>query len=76
MQTFVQCEIECVMPSEISQRKTNTIYHLCVESKKIQQTSEYYKKGDSQIERTNQWLLQWGEGQYRGGGVGGLNYQV
>ena len=54
MQTFVQCEIECVMPSEISQRKTNTIYHLCVESKKIQQTSEYKKKeADSHIKRTN-----------------------
>ena len=44
MQTFVQCEIECVMPSEISQRKTNTIYHLGVESKKYNKPVNIRKK--------------------------------
>ena len=50
-------DLKGVMPSEISQRKTNTVwYHLYVESKKkkIQQIDEYKKKeADSQIQRTN-----------------------
>ena len=43
------------MLSERSQRTTNTVwYHLHVQSKKIQQTSEYMKnEADSQIQRTN-----------------------
>ena len=47
-------DLEGIMLSEISQTKTNTIdiwYHLYVESKKIQQTSEYnQKEADSQTE--------------------------
>ena len=44
-------DLEGIMLSEISQRKTNAVwYHSCVESKKIQQTSECNKKEtDSQI---------------------------
>ena len=40
-----------IMLSQIRQRKTNTVwYHLYVESKKTQQTSEYnIKETDSQI---------------------------
>ena len=43
--------LEGIMLSEISQTKKNTVwYHLYVESKKIQQTSELKKKeADSQI---------------------------
>ena len=42
------------MISEISQRKTSSIYHLYVKSKKIQQTSECNEKeADSQIQRKN-----------------------
>ena len=43
-------DLEGVMLSEIRQRKTNSVqYHLYVESKKIQQTSEYSKReADSQ----------------------------
>ena len=42
------------MLSEISQRKTNTVYHLYEEIKNLKQTSEYNKKEtDSQIQRTN-----------------------
>ena len=38
-------DLEGMVLSEISQRKTNTLYHLFVESERIQQTSEYNKKG-------------------------------
>ena len=37
-------DLESIVLSEINQTKTNTIYHLYVKSKKIQQTSEYNKK--------------------------------
>ena len=38
-------DLEGIVLSEISQRKPNTVwYHLYVEAKKIQQTSEYNKK--------------------------------
>ena len=57
MQTFIQHEVECVMPSEIRHRKTNTIYHLCVESKKYNKPVNIRKKeADSHIKRTNQQL--------------------
>ena len=44
-------DLEGIVVSEISQTKTNTVgYHLYMESKKIQQTTEYNKKeGESQI---------------------------
>ena len=44
-------DLKGVMPSEISQRKTNTVwYHLYVESKNLQQTSQYnVKEADSHI---------------------------
>ena len=44
-------DLEGMMLSEISQRQTNTVwYQLSVESKKIQQTSEYNKTDvDSQL---------------------------
>ena len=46
--------LEGIMLSEISPRKTNTVwYHLYVKSKKIQQSSEYNKNNaDPQIQRT------------------------
>ena len=58
-------ELEGIMLSEISQRKTNTVwYHLYVESKKIQQTSVYNKKeADTDIE--NKPVVTSGEGKYR-----------
>ena len=54
-------DLEDIMLSEISQRKINTIWYcLYVESKKIQQTSEYNKKeADSQIQRQTSGY-QWG----------------
>ena len=46
------------MVSEISQRKTSTVYHLYVKSKKIQQTSECNRKeADSHTQRKNQYLF-------------------
>ena len=41
-------DLEGMVLSEISQRKTNTLYHLFVESERIQQTSEYNKKEQAQ----------------------------
>ena len=41
-------DLEGMVLSEISQRKTNTLYHLFVESERIQQTSEYNKKEQTQ----------------------------
>ena len=65
-------DLEGIMLSEISQTgKVNTVYHIYVESKKIQQTGEYNKKEtNSQIWRTNQWLPagRWGRGK-----IGGKN---
>ena len=46
-------DLEDTLLNEISQTKEDK-YHLCVESKETQQTSEYNKKEtDSQIQRTN-----------------------
>ena len=59
--------LEDIMLSEVNQRKTDTVWcHLYVESKIIQQTSEYNKKKkvDSQREQTSGY--QWGEGGGRG----------
>ena len=48
--------LEDIMLSEISQRKTKTVcYHFCVESKEIKQTIECDKK-ETDSQRTNQWL--------------------
>ena len=41
-------DLEGTVLSKISQRKTNTLYHLFVESKRIQQTNEYNKKVQTQ----------------------------
>ena len=47
------------------------------EIQELQQTSGYNKKAtDSQKQRTNWQLTVEGEGQCRGGGVGGTNYWV
>ena len=52
-------DLEDIISSEISQRKTNMIDIMCMISlvcviQKIKQTSEYNKKeADSQIQRTN-----------------------
>ena len=56
------------MLSEINQTKTNTIYHLYVKSKKIQQTSEYNKKKSKQMHRYGEQTSedQWGEGRGKG----------
>ena len=66
------------MLSEISQTKKLTIwYHLYVESKKNQQTSEYNKK---QIHRYRvqtsgyHWGARRGEGHYMGRGLRSINY--
>ena len=46
-------DLEGIMLSEISQRKTNAVwYQLYVESKKTQQTSEYNKK-ETDSQRTS-----------------------
>ena len=51
------------MQSEIIQRKTSiTCYHLSMESKKIQQTSEYNKKRQIHRQREQTSGYQWGEG--------------
>ena len=43
-------DLEDIMLNEISQKKINTVWCLYMESKKIQQTSEYnIKEADSQI---------------------------
>ena len=70
---------ESIMLSEINQRKTNTIqYHLYVESKKIQKTSEYNKKEiHPLIYAENKVMVtrgEWGEKQYRSEGGRGENY--
>ena len=51
------------MLSKRSQRKTNTVYHLYMESKKIQKTSEY-NKTESDLENK---LLVTGGGRKGGG---------
>ena len=75
-------DLEDIMLSEISQRKTNTIwYHLHVKSKKIQQTSKYNKyQADSLTDIENELEVTVGrgkgEGQYKGGTIGDSNYYV
>ena len=50
-----EIDSECVMPSEISQ--TNTVYHLCVKSKKYNKpVNKRKKEEDSHIKRRNQQL--------------------
>ena len=41
-------DLEGTVLSKISQRKTNTLYHLFVDSKRIQQTNKYNKKVQTQ----------------------------
>ena len=72
-------DLQGIMLSEISQRKTNTLcYHLYVESKK-NKTNECNKtKTDRCREQTSGY--QWGEGreegQDRGRGLRGTNYYL
>ena len=50
-------DLEIIILSEVSQRKTNTIYHLYVESKKNDTNELIYKtETNSQISKTNLWL--------------------
>ena len=70
-------DLEGIMLSEISQRKTNAVkYHLYVESKKYNKLVN--KTKEKQIHRYREQTngYQWDGGQYRGGGVGGTNYKV
>ena len=69
------------MLSEISQRKTNTVwYHLCVESKKYNKPLNITKKKQTHRYREHTGGYQWGEGrgegQYRRRGLQGTNYYV
>ena len=70
-------DLEGIMLSEISQRKTNTVYYLYVESKKIKQIHEYNKKEIPRYRAQTsgyQWGEESGEGQDRGKGLRGTKY--
>ena len=75
-------DLKGVMPSEISQRKTNTVwYHLYVESKKkIQQINEYKKRKQThryrEQTRSYQEEEERGDRKYRGREIRGTNYYV
>ena len=71
-------DLEGIMLSEISQRKTNTVwYHLYVESKKYNRLVNITKKRQTHRYRAQTSGYQGGgEGHYRGRGVGGANYWV
>ena len=65
-------DLEGIMLSEISQRKTNTVwYHLYVESKKYNRLVNMTKKKQTHRCREQTCGYQWGEG---GGAVGDTNY--
>ena len=72
-------DLEGLMLSEISQRKTNTVwYHLYVESKKYNKLVNITKRSrptdiENKLVVTSGWG---GVGQYRGGTVGDTNYWV
>ena len=73
--------LEGIMLSEISQRKTNTVwYHLCVESKKYNKLVNIRKKKQTHKYRDQASGYQWGEGkgegQYRNRGSRGINHYV
>ena len=59
-------DLEIIMLSEVSQRKTKIIYHLYVESKKNGTNELIYKtETDLQTSETNLWLPKrkgWGKG--------------
>ena len=70
-------DLEGIMLSEISQRKTNTVYYLYVESKKIKHIHEYNKKEIHRYRAQTsgyQWGEESGEGQDRGKGLRGTKY--
>ena len=70
-------DLEGIILSEISQRKTNTAYYLYVESKKIKQIHEYNKKEIHRYRAQTsgyQWGQESGEGQDRGKGLKGTKY--
>ena len=59
-------DLEGVMLSEISQRKTNTVqYHLYVESKKYNKLVNITKKKQTHRRREQTSGYQWGEGRGR-----------
>ena len=58
-------DLESIMLSEISQRKTNTVYHLHVESKKYSKLVNITEKQAHRYrEQTSGY--QWGKGQLKG----------
>ena len=60
-------DLEGIILSEISQRKTNTVwYHLYMESKKYKQLVYTTKKNQTQMQTMNEWL---GMGRNKTGGV-------
>ena len=72
-------DLEGIMLSEISQRKTNTVcYHLYAESTKYNKLVTITKKKQTHRYREQTSGYQWGEGrgegQYRGRGLRGTNY--
>ena len=67
------------MLREVSQRKTNTIYLLYVESKQYNKPVNITKKKQTHRYREQTSAYQWEEGssgQHRGRGVRGINYEV
>ena len=63
-------DLEMIILSELSQRKTNIIYNLCAESKENDTNELIYKtETDSQIQKTNLWLPK-GKGPW-----GGINWE-
>ena len=59
----------------LSQRKTNTVYHLCVESKKSNKLVNIIRNRLKDM-RTNLWAVGRGQGKYRGSVLRGTNYYV
>ena len=60
---------ESIMLSEISQRKTNTVYHLYVKSKKITQRNIYAKQRQTHIHKKNKLVVTKAEGEGQTQGV-------
>ena len=69
-------DLEGIMLSEMSQRKTNTLlYHLYVKSKKYNKLVNQKKKRSRLTDLENKPVVtSEGEGQCRGEGVGGMNH--
>ena len=76
-------DLEILILSEVRQRKTNTAYHLYVESKKIMNlkanVSSYRAERDSQTYKTNFWLSKGkggGERQIRSQRLTDIHYHI